>query len=620
MDPASFSFAVVGMFLTCCKGYRILSDAHRAPRDAQDAARQIRMEGAMLESWGEYWEIRQDQPEHQRQEKLKFYLVNNRTQKGVFEALCAISETFTNLKGLDKKYGLIFQYSGKNDRVNLCCWKLSSTSKAHVVQEPRTPREIEDLLKGRDHGPKPVITGAAKANEETNKTLGYYKVKMSLLDRCRWSIRDKGRIEDLTTELRRYDDDLCRLCHWDALAQMNRAMPALILSQVNNFMGLHLTADIAEKSAKDTTSPVAEGRKRIAEVARFKAKVMTPSTVSNRYRTRWRLFDQREYSVLSNSNPWSLGICLKSQEPILVEWQSYRDEDDRPSQVAEDQIHQLGDFVSVSNRPYDLRGLECMGLFKDAANDRYGMVFNLPKRLRGLSQKTRTEGRRIYNPSTLTDMIHNVDGIVDLGIRFDLAKKLLQSVVILHTSGWLHKNLHPGNVLFFAARPAAGEKIEANKKDFGRPVIVGYGLSRPDDVDDPQRLNVTMNPYSRPQRIGSGIRATPKIYRHPDKTMQPGRRFRHSYDIYCLGLVLLEVGLWRDLREFEDRIALQDPYKFRTFVLEQLVPDLWGKCGVIYGEVVRECLTMSTEDSALTEATQRRLAVRLANKLDQCGA
>jgi hypothetical protein len=31
------------------------------------------------------------------------------------------------------------------------------------------------------------------------------------------------------------------------------------------------------------------------------------------------------------------------------------------------------------------------------------------------------------------------ESILDLGLRFQLAKKLVQSVLILHATGWLHK-------------------------------------------------------------------------------------------------------------------------------------------------------------------------------------
>ncbi len=463
--------------------------------------------------------------------------------------------------------------------------------------------------------------------------LRHYKTKMSLLEKCRWSLRGKERIGGLTDILRRHNDDLIRLCSWEGQAQINRGLATFTVPQSKNFMELYVMAEISEVAAKDTTSPMVEGRRRIAEMAKFKAKLMTPPEVLDKYQTRWRLLDQRDYVVRSSSlsNPYTLGECLRDRNPVFVEWQSYRDADKQPDKLAEKQIHELGDFLSVPNRPPDFRALDCIGLFKDNANDRYGVVYSLPNYLRDLSSRIRTENRRIYNPSTLTKLICDEDGVLDLGIRFSLAKKLLYSVVVMHTCGWLHKNISPDNILFFTARPAPGEKFKDYEKDISRPIIVGYGLSRPDDIDAEQQQvsrlppELLDHPKGRPSRHfpeagdSDGKKPNINIYQHPDKVAKPSRRYRHRYDIYSLGLVLLEIGLWQDLQTF-DSSKWKDAYGFRRFVLDRLVPDLWGQCGAIYGGVVKECLTMKSDDAELAEEGQRRLAWNIAERLDKCVA
>ena len=118
MDPVSFSLAVVGMFHTCRRGYNILSDAKNAPSDAQDAARRVRIEGSMLAGWGEHFEIRENSHRQQAGEKLKFHLTSSFTRSGVFEALRAIAETFTDIRALNKKYGIVFDYHAQGNRVS----------------------------------------------------------------------------------------------------------------------------------------------------------------------------------------------------------------------------------------------------------------------------------------------------------------------------------------------------------------------------------------------------------------------------------------------------------------------------------------------------------------------
>lgn len=118
MEPASLSFAVVGMFFTCRKGYDIFSDTVTAPSDARDAVRRVSIERGVLSGWGERFDIWQDKPQGQGGEKLRIHLMRDQTRSGVFEALCAISETFTDIKKLDRKYGVVFNYHAKGDRVS----------------------------------------------------------------------------------------------------------------------------------------------------------------------------------------------------------------------------------------------------------------------------------------------------------------------------------------------------------------------------------------------------------------------------------------------------------------------------------------------------------------------
>ncbi len=119
------------MFVTCCKGYDVLSNAYAAPSDAKDAARRVRIEGAVLAGWGEHFEIRQGQ---QGDEKLRIHLMRGQTRGGVFDALCAISEIFTDIRKLDRKYGVVFEYHSKGDRVgSLVCGDSSTRQVAHVV-------------------------------------------------------------------------------------------------------------------------------------------------------------------------------------------------------------------------------------------------------------------------------------------------------------------------------------------------------------------------------------------------------------------------------------------------------------------------------------------------------
>ena len=390
-----------------------------------------------------------------------------------------------------------------------------------------------------------------------------------------------------------------------------------MLPHYTNVEDLHTIANIAEQSAKDKTSPTALGREKLAEMARFKAKWLTPLKGAHKGQPYSRLLDQGGYDIRSRSNRYSMGISTQNQDPVFVEWQSYLDTDNWPDKSVEEQIIRLGEFSSIPNRPKEFLGLDCIGLFKDSPNAQYEMVYKLPAHLRNIQSPKPTESRSVYNPSSLTDLMRQVQNVADLGVRFDLAKKLMQSVVALHTCGWLHRRICSDNILFFAARPNPGEVINASRTDFSRPVLIGYGLSRPHDKPDKGKNDFHISRKLNRSRFGKSSEFEHSIYQHPQKATNPRRRSRQSYDLYSLGLILLEIGLWEDLQKYN---KFDDRYEFQRHILKLVVPDLWSQCGRIYGEVVRDCLTINTDDNALADEWQQKHALRLAERLEKCVA
>lgn len=142
---------------------------------------------------------------------------------------------------------------------------------------------------------------------------------MSLLQKCRWSLNGKGHVDNLLKDLRKYNDDLVRLCTWKGQAQINRGLPTFALPQCNNFLDLQFMADSAKDAARDTSSPLADGRQRMAEMARFKAKMVTPAQISKRFQAHWRLLDKRDY-VIKGPGPRALAISQRDQQVVFVEW------------------------------------------------------------------------------------------------------------------------------------------------------------------------------------------------------------------------------------------------------------------------------------------------------------
>jgi hypothetical protein len=127
---------------------------------------------------------------------------------------------------------------------------------------------------------------------------------------------------------------------------------------------------------------------------------------------------------------------------IPKEWKPY----DAPSQSLreglEREIKQLARIVCIDDKPAAFRVLPCTGAFKDEANRRYGFVYQLPSHVsyipkEGLLPGDISQRRR---PVTLLSLLtRGPIPDLDLGARFALAKRLIQSILVLHAAGWMHK-------------------------------------------------------------------------------------------------------------------------------------------------------------------------------------
>lgn len=116
-----------------------------------------------------------------------------------------------------------------------------------------------------------------------------------------------------------------------------------------------------------------------------------------------------------------------------------------------------------------------------------------------------------------------------LTFRIRLAKDLAETLLQLHTSGWLHKGIRSDNVLFIDR----GDLNWENGTSLG-PYVTGYEYAR---ADNP--LEMTEDAPSNP---------SVDLYRHPQAQGIVRPSFKKIFDLYALGCVLLEIALWTSLQ------------------------------------------------------------------------
>lgn len=256
----------------------------------------------------------------------------------------------------------------------------------------------------------------------------------------------------------------------------------------------------------------------------------------------------------------------KGSHPVLVEYKSYNALHSEPDLAI--RLHQrlqnIVELLQKANSATDRDSfsiLRCEGYYQDPASAMCGVVYRLPPT--SLSFTTQYE---VLNNS------HNTFAYrPPLEVRFQLAQQLAVSVAHFHTGKWLHRGISSHNIGF--CYPRKYDKTWRVLR--GGPLFLGFLNSRKDDE------GLTEGPTDN---------ADLRRYQHPEY-LRGGVRYQQLFDYYSLGLVLLEIGLWKTLKSLEHNYsAQQDHESFHAYLLEDAVRRLPQIMGSQYQQVVRRCL------------------------------
>ncbi|EON61665.1 hypothetical protein W97_00881 [Coniosporium apollinis CBS 100218] len=352
--------------------------------------------------------------------------------------------------------------------------------------------------------------------------------------------------------------------------------------------------------------------------------------LSNHQRRKLLNLQDECFQIHNQDDPSTMAVWSKEvddstvKEAVFIEFKSYRNHDgDRDDKVRDD-VLRLGKLLHDPKTPVRLHTRTCYGLTEDIDKGRIGFVYKLPWRLdvRGShAQKARALTRQM--PCSLESVI-KTEQAPPLGDRFGLAKKLLEGVMLMHATGWVHKNIRSTSIMFFRKCPVSRSTPPFNWES---PYLMGWGFSRSE--------NFVVNVTRGGAEVGGSTqehRIELDIYQHPDKRMDPYRRYQHAYDIYSLGLVLLELGLWKSLtatlpsairRRYyaaDDERFPEDYFSAHGHILKHLQPLLVAQCGSIYASVVKAMLNTKSTKLDIEKQQQAESCLKLAAELSRCVA
>ncbi|KAH6894462.1 hypothetical protein B0T10DRAFT_545974 [Thelonectria olida] len=213
-------------------------------------------------------------------------------------------------------------------------------------------------------------------------------------------------------------------------------------------------------------------------------------------------------------------------------------------------------------------------------------------------------------PQSLHDLIMNPEREpsfkLDLKQRFYVAHTIAQSIGSFHSDGWLHKSIRAHAIKFFSNRDEDG-------MDFTRPYLTDFEMSRP--VTATTRL------------LPHAVDVEHDVYRHPQRYGLPRLSFSKIHDIYSLGVVLLEIGLWQTAREMHDDLVEGyyggvQPTEgvpgnlIREAFLREAKTRLAHRMGASYEEAVVTCLSGDLGDRLLDADFAGEFQRRVVEKVD----
>ena len=231
--------------------------------------------------------------------------------------------------------------------------------------------------------------------------------------------------------------------------------------------------------------------------------------------------------------------------------------------------------------------LRIRGWFTDPQNSRYAFVYEIPQP----PQLAVPHMLRPFLPpqSLLSYLQHSADtdssNMPCLEDRFRLALNLVTNLLHIHAKGLTHRNINSNNVVFLSdAAPQHTDSKPWTEGTIRKPFLVSWDQCAEDTSTSERETLIS------------------SIYRHPSISRGQRSACRAVHDVYSLGLVLLEVGLWVPLNKLWKTKYTRLDFKVR--LQTTYVKRLAGKCGKSYMAVVEHCLR-AVEDGQSARASAR---------------
>ena len=411
---------------------------------------------------------------------------------------------------------------------------------------------------------------------ETSRAI-HQKNKGHPIRRLRWAVIDKPKLESLLEEVRHLIQ-----CLWDVLAFEDRRF---IRDSLDRLLRNKIASDPSGSDLDAVSQLDCDSENAISSASGFKQSLISlkKDHAANLPAKKNITRAQQLKPLKLKSGLLDVNAGLSGQEreivtydgmTVIVEFKQLSNDPKLKEKIVF-RLENLAILLNSVTHP-SFHSLRCLGIVRRM--NTYILVFAMPTPLGldlGQVQCLSLEQLRKQGYQTRQDVL------------LLWALKIAETVLQLHTAGWLHKNIRPSSVSFIvfnrtnlldtrgisdviwsvSAKADLSKDDGPNNDDLGiqqsrivGPFLSNYGSAR----------EISPTAFSEP-----GFIAADDAYRHRSVQSPMKRSFRPEFDVYALGLVLLEIGLWRSLEEYLQTPLIDIPVKMgKTETIERIRSDL----------------------------------------------
>lgn len=258
-----------------------------------------------------------------------------------------------------------------------------------------------------------------------------------------------------------------------------------------------------------------------------------------------------------------------SKKRVFFEWKQFKLHRGatEPSEAVKRRVETLGRLLAHdSGRAAGFHTLQCTTITRlPSPNTAFALIFDLPQEYFPFGEAPMTLLRAIMSKNLARPTLEE---------RFAMARCLVKTVFHLHSVDWQHKSIRSENILLPHRNTTDSRVAQEGVFDYENLILVGFEF-----------------PWVKEDTFTMGLDyfLCQDIYRYPDRRGPPEERFNVLHDIYALGVVLLEIGLWRVAWQFEN-YSRMDADSIMASLQQHAEDRLPHYMGLNYTQAVLTCL------------------------------